>query len=107
MPNRSLPTQVLDRIRLLNGTKISGGELARIFDSTAEAVRITVKALRLQGHEIAGKDSDGGYWWAQKPEDLDGTIEKFDSLIESHAAVRSALKETQKRLCDVRPGELF
>lgn len=107
MNKNNLESRVLDRIRLLNGTKISGGELARLFGSNAETVRITVKALRIQGHEIAGKDSDGGYWWAKKPEDLQGTIEKFDSLIQSHATVISALKETQRRLCSVRPGELF
>lgn len=107
MTKSNLELRVLDRIRLLNGTKISGGELGNIFGYSGEDVRVAIKSLRLQGHPIAGTDADKGYWWARTPQELQGTIDKMDSLIQSHAAVKSGLTEAQRRLCSVRPGELF
>lgn len=107
MKKQNLEMRVLDRMKLLAGMKITGGELARLFESTGEDVRVAVKALRLQGHPIAGTDADKGYWYAKTPQELQGTIDKMDSLIQSHAAVKSGLTEAQRRLCDVRPGELF
>jgi biotin operon repressor len=100
-------TRVLDRIRLLDGRRISGAELGSLTGVSDVTVRHHVKQLRLMGHPIAGRDIDGGYWLARTPDELGPTIEKFRSLIASHAAIISALEDTRRDLCKEKMGDLF
>lgn len=99
-----LEQKVLSRLKLLGGGQISGGELGKIFGVTDVVIRGVVKTLRLEGHPIAGIDTDGGYRIVNRPEDLDETIKKFESLIASHAAIISALKEARRQMAEPKQG---
>ena len=102
MPAPAVDNQIKGRVRGAlrfyrgPGLAITKRELARGFGATPRQIELAVNALRAEGEPISSNDH--GYFLAERPEDLDPTVEHLDSRIRKIAATKRAVERARERL---------
>jgi hypothetical protein len=95
-------------VRIIQGhginTPITGGKLAALMGWQGRKgrngdarVRGTVSYLRVERLLPIGSEGDG-YFWAIKPEELEGTLEHLRARVEKISQVLYAVKRAQENL---------
>lgn len=91
-------------------TAIKSGEIGEIFNLYKEKLRSTVNYLRSIGYPVCS--SSRGYWYSEKPEDIEKTLTHLEGRIKGMNRAISGLKRIQQdkkktRIKQERQDNLF